>query len=127
MKKKTAPLAPQFLSIEVKEDDESYNGWTNYETWNIADYLSNDKGLYETVEYYVDMQETFREEIRRQPFIGPAIPCSYADFIESDSFSEWKEYQCEWATNSKTPDGVSWDNPKLNHKELDKIFHDFNK
>jgi len=26
--------------------DKGYNGWTNYETWNVALWLQNDEGLY---------------------------------------------------------------------------------
>ena len=28
-------------------DDKRYNGWTNYETWNLALWLSNDSGSYD--------------------------------------------------------------------------------
>ncbi len=27
-------------------DDKTYNGWTNYETWNVALWLDNDQGSY---------------------------------------------------------------------------------
>ena len=39
----------------------TYNGWTNYETWNVALYINNDQGLYnlaqdcETYEQFSDL------------------------------------------------------------------------
>ena len=41
-----------------------YNGWENYETWNAAQYISNDAGLYELareVEKYDSLVEILRE------------------------------------------------------------------
>ena len=32
--------------------DQSYNGWTNYSTWNVALWLQNDQGLYELARMY---------------------------------------------------------------------------
>lgn len=29
-------------------EDKTYNGWSNYETWNVALWLGNDQGTYET-------------------------------------------------------------------------------
>lgn len=34
--------------------DEKYNGWTNYETWNVNFWLTNDSG---SVEYYNELAE----------------------------------------------------------------------
>jgi len=35
----------------------TYNGWTNYETWNVALWLGNDEGLYNLVRRCDDYKE----------------------------------------------------------------------
>ena len=31
----------------ILDQDTEYNGWTNYETWNAALWIGNDRGLYD--------------------------------------------------------------------------------
>ena len=45
--------------------DETYNGWSNYATWNVALWLQNDEGLYNISRECGDYQtfvEMFGEE-----------------------------------------------------------------
>jgi hypothetical protein len=37
--------------------DTSYNGWENYETWNVALWISNDEGLYNIARRCVDYKQ----------------------------------------------------------------------
>ena len=37
--------------------DTTYNGWTNYETWNVALWLGNDEGLYNLICHCDDYRE----------------------------------------------------------------------
>jgi hypothetical protein len=72
--------------------DTSYNGWENYETWNVALWLQNDEALYNLA------RETG----------------SYEDFLlEIIGFLK------------KTPDGVSYNDPKVNHIQLNSEVFDF--
>lgn len=73
--------------------DETYNGWSNYETWSVALWLQNDPGLY-------DMARMYRDH-------------GYKSL--SHMLTEF---------SSATPDGVKWDDEKLNICELNEMMDD---
>jgi hypothetical protein len=35
------------MSKVMTKEDKTYNGWTNYETWNVALWLDNERGTYD--------------------------------------------------------------------------------
>ena len=70
---------------------ETYNGWSNYETWNVALWIQNDFSFYSLARDYG----------------------SYPDFLFQLSF--------EPDLGSATPDGVFWDDPRLNVTELNEM------
>ena len=74
--------------------DTEYNGWTNYETWNVALWLQNDYGFYSIAQQCDDYQE-------------------FVDALEACSFN------CK-----STPDGVNWNDSKLNQIELNEVIAD---
>ena len=75
--------------------DTEYNGWTNYETWNVALWIDNDQGL----------QITAKE-------------CgSYDAFVEN--MREFAECCKESTIGIETPDGVAWNDSGINRAEID--------
>ena len=65
-----------------------YNGWTNYETWNVALWLENDEGLYNLIQ--------------------DSSVSSYDDLVEI-------LWDCG---SKETPDGVKWSDSNINKFEI---------
>ena len=74
--------------------DTTYNGWTNYETWNVALWISNEEGLYHLA----------RESKDYKTFVDCLEACSMND--------------------ATTGDGVKWNDPAVNVVELDAMFEE---
>lgn len=71
-----------------------YQGWTNYQTWNVALWISNDEGLY-------NMAQDYREQ-------------GYKAF--ADALRELGSLE--------TPDGIAWNDSGLDIEELDNMLRE---
>lgn len=86
------------LNLPTKVDT-TYNGWTNYETWNVSLYINNEYGMYMTALDWVKDRLWNNEAV------------SYDDF----------RHTLTELFGDKTPDGVSWDDVNLNREELSEM------
>ena len=73
--------------------DETFNGWANYETWNVSLWIQNDEGLYNLAREY----------------------SSYSALI----FVLHEEFGLK-----ETPDGVKFNDPKINRIEMNEMLQD---
>jgi hypothetical protein len=76
----------------MMEEDTTFNGWKNYETWNVTVWIGNDYGLY----------------------------CSMLDYterVDDPTYREFVEYL--GVGDETTPDGVAWLDEELDYDELD--------
>lgn len=71
----------------------TYNGWANYETWNIALWIQNDETLYMVA----------RQFVRKYKHDHP-----YEKFVDHYSLG-------------KTPDGVCYTDSNLDYGELNEM------
>lgn len=79
----------------------SYNGWTNYETWDVALWFNNDMGMYAALSDYVHCCKSHNKTPNYYDM------CAWLDFNDEDT----------------TPDGVPYLSDKVNGKELsDSLF-----
>ena len=78
-------------------NDNNYNGWANYETWNVALYLDNDEGIYNF------LLEGLRHLLAERNDDWTGI-----------SLQELRELVQNSFRGDSTPDGV-----RLSHSEID--------
>ena len=79
----------------------TYNGWTNFDTWNVVLWFDNDsEGL---AEYVADFARQNAHQLRMMDCSN----CAYCGLIESLDLAD-----------EMTPDKVAWLSPNLNHDEL---------
>lgn len=78
-------------TFQTNLTDQTYNGWTNYETWNVALWIGNDQGLYDLA----------REAKDYRTFVDCLEACTFNDLT--------------------TKDGVAYRDPKVNIIEMDQM------
>ena len=84
--------------------EQGYNGWANYETWNVALWIENDEGLY-------DLARACKRALHPyKTFVSDLKDIAY----ESEKTSIY--YQ--------TPDGVAWNDPALDIEALNKMMEE---
>ena len=66
---KTNQTMTSTYQANVLSPDVEYNGWTNYETWNVGLWLSGDEGLYDVArraldyDHLVEMLTSYGSEV----------------------------------------------------------------
>ena len=79
---------------------QTYNGWTNYETWNASLWIGNDEFLYNTAKACVRFCTTF--------------DTPYDAFVRCMN-------NCE---NVTTGDGVKWNDPAIDADEMNEMMEE---
>ena len=91
------------VNSPTKMIDETYNGWTNYETWNVALYIQNEYPIYKMAYDYVKQCRRLNEVVDYTQL---------ADVIAMNF-------------GAKTADDVSWtDIRQLDTTELDEMLEE---
>lgn len=81
----------------------SYNGYLNYETWNVCLWIGNDEGLYAlaaSCDDYVSFTETLKEVNTVEEFHAGKVSSAYRPIA------------------FQTPDGVAWNDSVVSLTEL---------
>ena len=77
--------------------DTTFNGWTNYETWNVALWINNDESLYH-------------------------LACDTAR--DGGNYAEFCEVMSRCYDSLETPDGVQWAGPSVNTIAMNEMMYE---
>jgi len=93
----------QELTSMVTET-ETYNGWANWATWNVALWIQNDEFLYNTAKACV----TYRE----------GLETPWEKFVRCMTDGQIGRHL------GQTPDGCRWDDPAIDGMEINSMMQD---
>ena len=87
-------------TFQTTIEDTTYNGWTNYETWNASLWIGNDEFLYNTAKACVK-------------------------FCNEDDTPYEKFVRCMLNCGAETTsDGVKWDDVNINSVEMNEMMNE---
>lgn len=78
----------------------TYEGWANYQTWNVSLWIANEEELYRLAREYSQIME---DSATYEDFVCRIMPGEYG---------------------SLTGDGVSWTDPTLDNEALDRMIRE---
>ena len=81
------------------DKDNGYNGWKNYETWNVALWIQNDEALYKQA-------------------------CQFAQRFGTDPHPYMHMIRCYAMKGERTGDGVRFDDPRVSRVEMDAMLRE---
>lgn len=84
------------MTQTIQKEEETYNGWKNRSTWNVALWINNDEGLYNMAREYKEQRE------------GKKV--TYSGFIRHYGMQE-----------ERTPDNIKWMSNRLDYAELNEM------
>ena len=92
-----------------------YNGWTNYQTWNIVLWINNDEGISDMIDGNL-FKWMRREVLSDRDIVGDI----QEHFVNSVSFGALREIMATDVTfpMGVTPDGVRLDDPAISWEEI---------
>ena len=76
--------------------DTTYNGYANYQTWNVALYIQNDESLYNAAKRLAKFGKFYQDLVALL-------------------------YECG---SKETPDGVKWNDPEVDAGEITELMDD---
>jgi hypothetical protein len=82
----------------------TFNGYANYETWNVSLYVLNDEGLYNTAQACVEFAN---------PDESP-----WAKFVRCMMQGQIGKHL------GSTPDGVAWNDPAIDTRQMEQLMAD---
>ena len=100
-----AALVAEGYTIDIKQtnhmtatftvpQENTFNGWANYETWNVSLWINNDEGMYRLA------------RIKGHSGYDHLIPALEVNF------------------GQMTPDGVRWMDPRIDTDEMDEMLEE---